>query len=87
MNKMSGDGLELIVVSNRGMKVWPDGAPETFCTDNWSCRFMAKGGGPVTHQQIIALLGRVAEAGIDFIKTEGLYDFDGKAGYTLGQGQ
>jgi len=29
----------------------------------------------------------VADAGVDFIKTEGLYDFDGKPGYTLGQGQ
>jgi len=87
MNKLGGDGLDLVVVSNRGMKVWPNGAPETFCTDQWSCRYMGKDGAPVTHAQIIALLGRVADAGVDFIKTEGLYDFDGKPGYTLGQGQ
>ena len=87
LKKLSGDGLDLVVVSNRGMKVWPDGAKETFCTDQWSARFQAPGGATVTHPQIIALLGRVADAGFDFIKTEGLYDFDGKAGYTLGQGQ
>ena len=36
---------------------------------------------------MLALLGRVAGAGIDWIKTEHLYNFDGKAGYSLGQGQ
>ena len=87
LNKLSGDGLDLVVVSNRGMKVWPNGASETFCTDQWSARFQAPGGKTVTHPQIIALLGRVSDAGFDFIKTEGLYDFDGKPGYTLGQGQ
>jgi len=87
LQKVNGDGLELVVVSNRGMKVWPNGASETFCTDQWSARFQAPGGKGVTNQQIIALLGRVADAVFDFIKTEGLYDFDGKPGYTLGQGQ
>ena len=36
---------------------------------------------------IIALLGRLAEAGLDFIKTEHLYTFDGKPGFSLGQGE
>ena len=44
LKKLSGDGLELVVVSNRGMKVWPNGAPETFCTDQWSARFQAPAG-------------------------------------------
>jgi isocitrate dehydrogenase len=88
LQKLGGDGLDLVVVSNRGMKVWPNGAPETFCTDQWSARFQPQGEGKtVTHEQIIKLLGRISDAGFDFIKTEGLYDFDGKPGYTLGQGQ
>ena len=29
------------MITNRGTKVWPDGAPETFCTDHWRCRFTA----------------------------------------------
>src|SRR5438270_11059176 len=32
--QVSGDGLELVVITNRGAKVWPDGLPETFCTDH-----------------------------------------------------
>jgi isocitrate dehydrogenase len=30
---------------------------------------------------------RAAGAGIEFIKTEGLYNFDGKPGFSLSQGQ
>jgi isocitrate dehydrogenase len=86
--KVGGDGLKLVMVSNRGTKVWPGGMPETFCTDHWRCRFMAEAeGGTVTHQQIINLLKRVADSGFDFIKTENLCTFDGQAGYSLGQGQ
>ena len=78
--------LELQVVTNRGVKVWPGGFPETFCTDHWRCRFMAKNGS-AHHADVIRLLEGVAAAGLDFIKTEHLYNFDGKPGYSLAQGQ
>lgn len=29
------DTFELRLITNRGVKVWPDGFPETFCTDHW----------------------------------------------------
>jgi isocitrate dehydrogenase len=35
----------------------------------------------------MALLDRLTRAGIDWVKTEGLYRFDGEPGYSLGQGQ
>ncbi len=79
------DALRLTMISNRGVKVWPDGLPETFCTDHWRCRFLA--GGPIEHAAIVALLGRMAGAGFDFIKTENLCTFDGEAGYSKGQGE
>ncbi|HZI19727.1 MAG TPA: NADP-dependent isocitrate dehydrogenase [Pyrinomonadaceae bacterium] len=86
--KTTGDGFKLVMVSNRGTKVWPGGMPETFCTDHWRCRYMAETeGDTVSHAQIIELLRRVSEAGFDFIKTESLCTFDGEAGYSLGQGQ
>jgi isocitrate dehydrogenase len=44
-------------------------------------------GGTLSHEQVINLLKRFQENGLDFIKTEHLYNFDGKAGYALGQGQ
>ena len=80
--------LHLIMVTNRGVKVWPDGLPETFCTDHWRCRFMARTpDGTISNPDIIALLQSIDAAGLDFIKCENLCNFDGIPGYALGQGQ
>ncbi|MBM3724512.1 MAG: NADP-dependent isocitrate dehydrogenase [Acidobacteria bacterium] len=83
--RVNGDGLKLQMLSNRGVKIWPNGFPDTFTSDQWRCRFM--GDGNVSHAQVAALLSRVAEAGLDFIKTENLCNFDGKPGYSLSQGE
>lgn len=82
---LAGNGMKFQMLSNRGQKVYPGGAPETFCTDHTRCRFLADT--PITHKDIIELLSRFEAAGMDFIKTEHLYYFDGKAGFTLAQGQ
>jgi len=88
LKSTSSDEIALSIITNRGLKVWPGGAPETFCTDHWRCRFMSPvDGQPVTQQQIIDLLQRVHDGGFDIIKTEQLYFFDGEPGFSLGQGQ
>ncbi|HZS75191.1 MAG TPA: NADP-dependent isocitrate dehydrogenase [Ktedonobacteraceae bacterium] len=88
IQQLNGDGLDLVAITNRGAKVWPNGMPETFCTDHWRCRFLSPNkGGSVSHKQIIALLGRFADAGYDVIKTENLYNFDGKSGYSTVPGE
>lgn len=79
--------LELAMITNRGVKVWPGGLPETFCTDHWRCRFMGRDGVAVSHATLVELLGKVAAGGLDFIKTENLCTFDGEPGFSLGQGQ
>jgi isocitrate dehydrogenase len=87
LKQLSGDGIKLEMMSNRGVKVWPGGHAETFCSDHWRCRFLAAtDGADVSHPQIISLLTRIADAGFDFIKTENLYDFDGERGFSLDQG-
>ncbi|MDA8400595.1 MAG: NADP-dependent isocitrate dehydrogenase [Actinomycetota bacterium] len=84
----AGGDLELVMITNRGQKVYPGGVPETFCVDHWRCRFQAhQPGDPVTYPQVIDLLARLAGSGLAFIKTEGLFTFDGEAGFSLGQGQ
>lgn len=83
----NGNDVALTMITNRGVKVWPEGFPETFCTDHWRCRFMTNGHGPINHAQVVALLGRVTATGLDFIKTENLCTFDSEPGYSLGQGQ
>jgi isocitrate dehydrogenase len=89
LSKANGDDLKLSMMSNRGVKVWPGGHAETFCSDHWRCRFLnpSAAGGEVKHDQIVSLLGRIAASGFDFIKTENLYNFDGQRGYSLDQGE
>jgi isocitrate dehydrogenase len=83
VSKLGGNGLKLTAIANRGVKVYPGGSPETFCSDHWRCRFVSESEGQgVSHAQIAQLLSRFAEAGLDFIKTENLCDFDGKPGYS-----
>ena len=84
-----GNELQLNMITNRGVKVWPEGLAETFTTDHWRCRFMGNGAanGEVRHEDLAGLIQRAAAAGIDFIKTENLCTFDGEPGYSLGQGQ
>jgi isocitrate dehydrogenase len=81
-------GLKLQMISNRGVKVWPEGFPETFCTDHWRGRFFGSGDAePLSNRDVVELLNRVQGLELDFVKTEHLYDFDGQPGYSLGQGQ
>jgi isocitrate dehydrogenase len=120
----AGAHFRLSTISNRGVKVWPHGFPDTFTCDQWICRFMrtngepapsaaadnehpntagtplAEGEQPLTGRElgnedaappdgvaVAALLGRVAELGLDCVRHEGLYNFDGERGYSLGQGE
>jgi isocitrate dehydrogenase len=87
MKKAANGSYELAMITNRGVKVWPHGLPETFKTDHWRCRYMAKGGKQLNKAMIAELMSRLAQQGTDFIKTEHLYTFDGEPGYSLGQGQ
>lgn len=78
--------LQLSGISNRGTKVWPEGQPETFCTDHWRCRFDSKSGS-INYQQVLELQQAIHKASLEIIKTENLYKFDGKVVYSLGQGE
>ncbi|MFO0322793.1 MAG: NADP-dependent isocitrate dehydrogenase [Bacteroidota bacterium] len=87
IKSIENNGIALSMITNRGIKVWPDGFKETFCTDHWRCRFKPKEDSVITKANIIELLKNSIEEKIDTIKTENLYSFDGKASYSLGQGQ
>ena len=87
VQKIESKGMKLTMITNRGIKVWPDGFKETFCTDHWRCRFKPKEGEQMYKTDIIELLEKTIEEDIDTIKTENLYAFDGVSAYSLGQGQ
>ena len=87
LEPLAGPDFKLMMISNRGVKVYPGGFPDTLTCDTWRCRFMRPDGGPVTHAQIVGLLDRTGKAGYDFLKIESLCNFDSKPVYSLSQGQ
>jgi isocitrate dehydrogenase len=110
---LKGSNLKLKMITNRGIKVFPDGFPETFVTDHWRCRLVAADshvdankGQPAKSDQeagakpntlsyvdvestdVIQSLQVLGAAGLDCIKTENLYTFEGGVrGFSLGQGE
>jgi isocitrate dehydrogenase len=86
MEKLNITGAKLTVISNRGTKVWPNGNPDTYWSDHWCCRFESDGE-LFTAAHVVALLSAAEHAGLDVIKTEGLYTFNGERGYSLAQGE
>lgn len=88
LEAVATEAIKLKMITNRGVKVYPDGFPETFCTDHWRCRFVAaEDGRELDAGDVIALLSAMHAKGIDVVKTENLYTFDGERGYSLGQGE
>lgn len=87
MQTITPEDQHLTMITNRGIKVWPDGFQETFCTDHWRCRFKTDNRKVFSKNDIISLLSKSLDAKIDIIKTENLYEFDGISAYSLGQGQ
>jgi isocitrate dehydrogenase len=87
LKSMNTDRLGLQMITNRGVKVWPQGFKETFCTNHWRCRFFSTNENSIPREEVLAVLQKGLGNNIDIIKTENLYSFDGKYGFSLGQGQ
>lgn len=87
LQKLNAETVELVMITNRGIKVWPEGFKETFCTDHWRCRFQNKNANVIDKSEIVKLLSKAIDLNIDTIKTENLYAFEGKPSFSLGQGQ
>lgn len=99
LEDLAGDKLMLKMITNRGVKVYPNGLPETFCTDHWRCRFVSKDSHldsahtvmvdahNIDYQDITELMNRLHQSGLGFIKIENLYEINGERAYSLGQGE
>ncbi len=86
LNELSPSTFELTMITNRGTKVWPNGLEQTFCTDHWRCRFKSTHE-EITSAEVIDLMSKLSQGGIDIIKTENLYEFNGEPAYSMGQGE
>ena len=79
---IQNDSLQLQLISNRGIKVYPEGLPETFCSDHWRLRYWSGEWKEINKKCVLDLLGKIDAAGYDIVKTENLYTFDGKNGFS-----
>ncbi len=73
--------LRLKMITNRGVRVWPEGQPETFCIEQWRCRFLGNDGVAVSQNDLIQLLHAFDTVQMDVIKSEHLYSFAGNPGF------
>ncbi len=88
IEKFKSGPFELQMITNRGLKVYPNGLPETFCTDHWRCRYTSKKMDQAgSYQDVLELSKQATAAGFDIIKTENLCRFDGEMTFSMGQGQ
>jgi isocitrate dehydrogenase len=85
------EALKLIVLTSRGLKIWPNSTIDAPYLRHCCCRFQSsedmKNLSPVTHADILALMEKIDALKLDVIKTENLYTYDGELGFTLAQGQ
>lgn len=78
--------LHLRMITNRGVRVWPQGQPETFCIEQWRCRFISDDRRTVAQGDLIQILQAFDRIGMDVIRSEFLYTFEGKAGFSSAEG-
>src|SRR5579862_2634314 len=90
LSALSGP-LELVVITSRGLKIWPASTIDAPYLRHCCCRFQSstdlKHLPAIQHEDIIRLLSSIAELQLDTIKTENLYTYDGELGFSLAQGQ
>jgi len=74
--------LRLKMISNRGVCVWPNGQKETFCIEQWRCRFLTDDGHTTSQHDVFQILQAFDHVQMDVIKSECLYTLNGKPGYS-----
>lgn len=102
LNKMESEKLEVKTISAKGLLLWPlidKHMMPNFIKGQTILRFVGKGitgkssnqiidsNKSISHMDIVEMLNNLISQNVDFIKYEGLYLFDGKAGYTSTQGE
>jgi isocitrate dehydrogenase len=102
LNLMENEKLEIKMISAKGLLLWPLSDKymlPNYSSDQIVLRFIGKGitgkssneiidlNKTISHQDMLEMLNLLIARDIDFVKYEGLYLFDGKAGYSSGQGE
>lgn len=76
--------IELKMITNRGVQVWPNKHPKTNSTDTWRARFLFSHPLSIlkSQEKIIPLLANLNDKLLHFVKIQLLFNYDGQLGYS-----
>ncbi|GBD07422.1 Isocitrate dehydrogenase [NADP] [bacterium HR21] len=77
--------LQLVMISNRGTKVYPGITPPILLVDWYRCRYLAEEA--LTHAELAAALAELTAAGVEWMHVEKLHHVNGTALYSKAQGE
>jgi isocitrate dehydrogenase len=78
--------FKLHLISQRGLKVWPDSGAKRMALETIRCRFIGFADTGVNAAMVAELFGQMA-AKFDIAVMHSLYTYDGQIGFTLAQGE
>lgn len=83
------EGLTMKVLSNKGLKVWPDVPQDAgmHITDQVRARYRVAEGETTTQAAIASLVNAAAAKNLDLVKVMMLHSFNGQIGFSLSQGE
>lgn len=88
VSKVKTEKMVFRMVSSRGLTVWPESSNLPYTNDQWRCRFVrADETKPLNAEDIINMLTALKNAGLEVVKHEGLFTFDGVNGFSMGQAE
>lgn len=79
--------FKLHLISQRGLKIWPETDAKKAALEIINCRFIGFVDTGVTHDMVCSLLSNVVKAGLDVTALHSLYTYDDQIGFTLAQGE
>lgn len=79
--------LQLHIITQKGLKIWPNADMQFNLADLICCRFIGYKDSGFKQENIINLLERINALEYSITTMQSLYTFDGKTGFTLAQGE
>ncbi len=77
--------MRLVMISNRGTKVYPGPIPPILLVDWYRCRYLADE--PLEHAELVTALAELTAAGVEWMHVEKLHHVNGTALYSKAQGE
>lgn len=74
--------IRLHKIFNRGVQVWPHGQKETFCIEQWRCRFLSDSGKGVSHKDLFHILSACDHVGVEVVEAHILFLENEKATFS-----